>query len=96
MSQSTAVILLTPEEWAYFDPYQLEVLLKEYQQLGYEMVEIRVAGMHVLELSVMWGDIAIQLFKQDMEQKAEAAELEAWQAAENAMCKSAGLPPRWP
>lgn len=69
MNPSTAVILLTPEEWAYFDPYQLEVLLQEYQQLGYETVEIRVPGMHVLELSVLWGDIAIQLFKQDIEQK---------------------------
>ncbi|HEY9881757.1 MAG TPA: hypothetical protein V6D29_25120 [Leptolyngbyaceae cyanobacterium] len=94
MSQSTAVILLTPEEWDYFDPYQLEVLLKEYQQLGYEAVEIRVAGMHVLELSVEWGDMAIQLFMHNMELKAEAAELEAWQIAENAMCRSAGLPPR--
>ncbi|HEY9880302.1 MAG TPA: hypothetical protein V6D29_17735 [Leptolyngbyaceae cyanobacterium] len=60
-----------------------------------ETVEIRVAGMHVLEMSVMWGDIAIQLFKQDIEQKAEAAELEAWQATENAMCEFAGLSLRW-
>jgi hypothetical protein len=95
MSQSTAVILLTPEEWAYFDPYQLEVLLKEYQQLGYETVEICVSGLPVLELSVMWGDIAIQLFKHDIEQKAQAAELEAWQIAENSVCQSEGLPPKW-